>query len=1095
MPDPRSLGRTLPSTARAAVSRLARGLPFALCGLAAVVAGWPLADPALVAQTRARTPSVSPGADGKLAYVADDLGNTIIDFSHAGYGGGGEAIPDVPVRVVVGPGGRRDGDRIQAALDLAADLPPDARGLRGAVLLEAGRYDIEDSLRLTASGVVLRGAGQGEGGTVLVAVGTSRRPLIVVSGEGTWQALDGTRHPITTSYVPVGARTLEVEDASAYRAGDTVLVERRSTSPWISLLAMDVFEGWRPENRLHWQPGSRDIVWDRVVVRVEGRRMTLDAPLTTAIDTAFGGGTVTKYEFPGRIRHVGVEHVLAVSDHDDTRPGDEDHAWTGVSLDRVEHAWVRQVVARHFVGSAVDVGPQAKWVTVEDVEALDPVSEVGGFRRRVFAVSGQLTLVQRSHSRGGQHDFVTGHAAAGPNVFLDAAAIGSLGFSGPLGSWGSGVLYDNVRIRGEALRLGNRDVDDQGAGWAAANSVLWNCEASDIEVHSPPGAHNRAFGCKGAASGDGIVEDDFYRALPVEPRSLYLAQLVERRGADAVTRLARRKIPSVGSGARRLTASDLTAWDERRRREAMAHASQLCTPVAAEGVALPQGPTAVDCRLEARDGRFWMGAARAWTTRTSYSWFQAQMVPALAAKTGPAITRFAPGMTGRGLTDDLEEVVAAMPIGGVFYQHYGLWYDRRRVNHNYDGSASRRTGDVWAPFMELPWSRSGEGTAWDGLSLFDLTRFNPWYFERVRRFAELADRDGRVLYYNFYFQHWLLESRSHYVDFPWRPVNALQQTGMPDEVPAANAFHDVTHSVRRDLHRLYLRKVLETLGHHRNVVFGIDREYTGSLAFVRFWLDTIAEWQREHGRTVLIALEIPRDQMDAVLEDPTYRPLITAIDFHGWIYRADGRLFAIRGDLNRAPREQRPGIASPEELATLRASLGSVATDERDFLNAPEYQKLFDALWAGSRPMKYRAWREYRDRYPDLVILTEQDEYPQLTAAIEAEIPRDVRAKTRPVDLIRRPRDAAWVMAAPGETYVVYTMNGGPVALDLSDERKAFTVAWVDASGRQVPAAGRLRGGSVVQLEPPAMEDGRPWVAWLQREAAAARPTANRERR
>ena len=41
---------------------------------------------------------------------------------------------------------------------------------------------------------------------------------------------------------------------------------------------MNLFQGWRPENRLHWQPGSRDIEWDRVVTAVRGDKLTIDAP-------------------------------------------------------------------------------------------------------------------------------------------------------------------------------------------------------------------------------------------------------------------------------------------------------------------------------------------------------------------------------------------------------------------------------------------------------------------------------------------------------------------------------------------------------------------------------------------------------------------------------------------------------------------------------------------------------------------------------------------------------------------------------------------------------------------------------------------------
>lgn len=75
--------------------------------------------------------------EGKLVYERDAKGNCIPDFSHAGYGGGGISLPDAPVRVVVLPAAGDDGARIQAALDYVSHLPPDERGLRGAVLLGA----------------------------------------------------------------------------------------------------------------------------------------------------------------------------------------------------------------------------------------------------------------------------------------------------------------------------------------------------------------------------------------------------------------------------------------------------------------------------------------------------------------------------------------------------------------------------------------------------------------------------------------------------------------------------------------------------------------------------------------------------------------------------------------------------------------------------------------------------------------------------------------------------------------------------------------------------------------------------------------------
>jgi hypothetical protein len=295
-------------------------------------------------------------------------------------------------------------------------------------------------------------------------------------------------------------------------------------------------------------------------------------------------------------------------------------------------------------------------------------------------------------------------------------------------------------------------------------------------------------------------------------------------------------------------------------------------------------------------------------------------------------------------------------------------------------------------------------------------------------------------------------------------------------------FYDVTHPLRRELHRLYIRHALDVFQDNTNVVHGIDREYTGPIEFVRFWLDTIAEWQKEHSHTLFISLEIPKAQMDEILEDPVHGPMISAIDVLGWTYRADGRLFAARGGINRAPREQRPDIATPEELDTLKAKLGVAATDQRDFLNGPEFQKLFDQLWASSRAMKYRSWREYRDRFPALVLLWNGDEYPDVTRAVEAAIPAAARAGMRPSDVVRTHLDTSWCVARPGDSYIVYAMNGDSVALDLTASAGTYDVSWLDsATGRLQKPVATVEGGRVVTLSPPAAGTSRPWVAWLTR--------------
>jgi hypothetical protein len=137
----------------------------------------------------------------------------------------------------------------------------------------------------------------------------------------------------------------------------------------------------------------------------------------------------------------------------------------------------------------------------------------------------------------------------------------------------------------------------------------------------------------------------------------------------------------------------------------------------------------------------------------------------------PNLARNAPGEIRPNRTEDLNKLTDAMLRFGypAFEHNHGLWYDRRRDAHDTD---RRSDANVVPPFLEQPWQRSGTGSAWDGLSKYDLTQYNEWYFERLRKFAELCDRKGTILLHCCYMQHALLEQQAHYADFPWRPVHS-----------------------------------------------------------------------------------------------------------------------------------------------------------------------------------------------------------------------------------------------------------------------------------------------------------------------------------
>jgi hypothetical protein len=1020
------------------------------------------------------SPLVSAGPDGRLVYDADARGNRVPDFSSCGFAGGDRPIPAVPVRVVVEPKPGDSTARIQQAIDYVAGLAPDTNGLRGAVLLLKGRHEVLGGLLITNDGVVLRGQGMGEGGTVLVAAGTDRRSLIRMD-RGPHLPLPGGIRPspavsrqITDDEVPVGAASFHVDNADGLKAGSRIRIIRPSTPQWIEWLGAAELGGGVGGG---WKPGTRDVIWDRAVRSVEGNLITVDAPVTTAMEKKYGGGTVEDHA-PARIRNVGVENLRLESAFASADPGDEDHAWCAITMENAADAWVRQVAFEHFAGSAVALYETCQRVTVQDCLSRAPVSEDGGYRRNTFFTMGQQTLFLRCYAERGRHDFSVGHCAAGPNAFVQCEAREALADSGPIESWASGALYDNVRIDGNALTLGFRPGNNAGIGWAAANCALWNCSASIIRCENPPGAQNWSFGSWGGFAGDGVwrSSNDF-----MSPDSLFAAQLKDRLGAEAAARLPLMPRPHEESSnppvdkAQELAAAshqpapllaDYIAAAGKRDPIPSEPGGAKRVETIASGVPPPGGadrlkpghPTPLKILVLTNgwltcDGKLLIGGSGA------VSWWRGNIRPNEAPSFGLGITRFVPGRVGPGFTDDLNAVADTLVANGdaALDYHYALWPERRRDDHE---RVRRMDGDVLPPFYVLPFARGGQGTAWDGLSRYDLARYNPWYWSRLREFAGLCDQRGLVLFHQNYFQHNILEAGAHWADFPWRSANNINQTGFPEPPPyagdkrifQAELFYDVTQPVRRGLHRQYIRQCLDNFTNNANVIQFTSAEFTGPLPFMRFWLDTIAEWERETGRHPLVALSCTKDVQDAILADAHRSALVDVIDFRYW-WRTDKGEFAPPGGKNLAPRQ-------------------------------------FERQWKGGRPNDQNLGgmaAAYRSRYPSMPVICDFDSAGWAWVCAGGSLPRLPRT-TDPKLLAAIPRlspwpeaggAGRWALREKGRQILLY--RGRTAELDLSDESGSFRANAVNPETGEITPGEAVKAGGKVKL-PEAM------VVWLVKE-------------
>jgi hypothetical protein len=914
---------------------------------------------ALLAQKQVKPVPPLYSEKGKLMYTADVQGNRIPDFSYCGYKASEQPIPMVEVKVTV-PAKQGDATaRIQAAIDYVSKLPLDANGFRGAVLLLPGRHEVLGQLRITASGVVLRGSGINS--TTIVGAGTGRLALIKIVGKNTL-AKELTGLKITDAYLPVNAMRFHVDQINLKDHSNKIIIRRPSAANWISLLGTDHFGGGI--TALGWKPGERDLYFDRTITKVEGNTVYIDAPITTALDTSYGGATISFYNNDGRVTNCAVENIKLISTYDKANPKDEDHRWNAINLENAEDCWIRQITFQYFAGSAVSVLETSKRITVEDCISLSPVSEIGGQRRYTFLTTGQQTLFQRCYAEYGYHDFAVGFCAAGPNAFVQCESILPFSFSGAIDSWASGVLFDVVNVDGNALRFGNRGQDANGAGWSAANSVFWNCSAARIDCYKPPTAQNWAFGSWSQFAGDGYWNES---NNTITPRSLYYAQLRERLNKNIDQQAQIMDVPTEASSSPSVeVAQALTKEASKPKQQlkdliAQASARNKITVAynnikSIDEIGIPQNikPTLAPA-LQIKNGVLVRGDELVTGKRSGVQWWSGGLQAKDIQQAKWHITRFVPGRSGKGLTDNLDEVVTEMKATNhVAIEHnYGLWYDRRRDDHQ---RVRRMDGEVWPPFYELPFARSGRETAWDGLSKYDLTKYNLFYWSRLKQFADLADQNGLVLVHQNYFQHNIIEAGAHYADFPWRTANNINNTGFNEPVNYAGdkrifyaeQFYDLSNPVRKELHKKYIRQCLANFKDNNGVIQLIGEEYTGPLHFVKFWLDVIREWEKETGRHPLIALSVTKDVQDAILALPAYAAVVDIIDIRYWHYQADGTAYAPKGGENLAPR-QHARLLKPKKTS-------------------------FEQV--------YRAVKEYRTKYPTKVVMYSGDNYPEFGIAV-----------------------------------------------------------------------------------------------------------------
>ena len=479
--------------------------------------------------------------NNRLVYHSDKDGNRITDFSHVGYKNGEAALPTVAVVLQISPIAGDNTAHIQAAIDQVEAMPLDQNGHRGALLLGPGNYHVYGTVYVNRSGVIVRGSGDGENpatNTVIRGVGNTpnKRTLFVMGTNnrtGFGGRVNGTTQNITSEYIPVGSRTVEVVDASKYSVGDNIVIKHPSTDAWLAAVNYGDVAGDAP-----WNSGEIDMIFNRYITQIEGNKIKFDTPLYHELDKSLSQAFLYVYNGSSQISECGIENMRFFVETAGSEDGD--HVYDCVDMIGVRDCWAKNITALHMGDAGIKL-EEATRCTVIDSKVFEPHGPISGGWRYNFYVGDNTTniLVKNCVSSKGRHAFVSnGASKANGIVFTDCSSTGDYTRSESHRRWGQGMLWDNIKWSATnsygILGLHNRGNYGTGHGWSITNGVAWNIDApnNQIAVQKPPIGQNYAIGC------DATVDNDGPFAQPVgyiegtgenmNIQSLYAAQLSER---------------------------------------------------------------------------------------------------------------------------------------------------------------------------------------------------------------------------------------------------------------------------------------------------------------------------------------------------------------------------------------------------------------------------------------------------------------------------------------------------------------------------------------------------------------------------------------
>jgi hypothetical protein len=273
----------------------------------------------------------------------------------------------------------------------------------------------------------------------------------------------------------------------------------------------------------------------RTIKAIKGTQITLDIPLTDALNKKYMSPYLAAYTLPAVSKEMGVESLSITLNPTCSGKALGGDAGAPCETEAIGFpAWTvdsfaRQVNVTGF-NRFIEVAKNASRITIEnaaffrDADTDNSAGYPGDIR-----LEGSQVLIQDC----GQYGRKTAKAFAvaaeaqtqGPNAVLRHVVQSTTQQLYPHQRWAHGFLAEDTDATVDLL---NRNTAGSGHGWSINAGVGWNVRG-EVDVESPPLGINWCIGCSGkvdSASNGTFVE----KGSAVTPKSLFAAQLAKRQG-------------------------------------------------------------------------------------------------------------------------------------------------------------------------------------------------------------------------------------------------------------------------------------------------------------------------------------------------------------------------------------------------------------------------------------------------------------------------------------------------------------------------------------------------------------------------------------